>query len=199
MKTLGEWMYRSTFSGTSWRWVVIFTPRPVYPRGKSAWYPLYRRLGGPQSRSGRRGEEKFFDATGTQLRPLGRPSLSQSLYRLRYSGSPHQLSCRCKVCCKHQAVIRHWVTVVLTELTDITYLPPYLIMNENTIYKAQLAMELIIRYQAKRQINKWNYRGWLEFEWNRRPRVFLRKSNVCLYAGWSLTLDVKSVRRSFNK
>jgi hypothetical protein len=29
--------------GTSWRWVVHFTPRPLYPR-----YPLDRRLGGPQ-------------------------------------------------------------------------------------------------------------------------------------------------------
>jgi hypothetical protein len=30
----------------------------VYSQGKSPWYPLDRRLGGPQSRSGRRGEEK---------------------------------------------------------------------------------------------------------------------------------------------
>jgi hypothetical protein len=44
--------------GTRWRWVVSFTPQPLYPRGKSPWYPLDRRLGGPQSRSGRGGEEK---------------------------------------------------------------------------------------------------------------------------------------------
>jgi len=44
--------------GTRWRWVVSFTPRPLYHRGKSPWYPLHRRLGGPQSRSGRGGEEK---------------------------------------------------------------------------------------------------------------------------------------------
>jgi hypothetical protein len=41
------------------RWVVSFTPRPLYPHGKSPWYPLDRRLGGPQSRSGRGGEEKI--------------------------------------------------------------------------------------------------------------------------------------------
>jgi hypothetical protein len=29
--------------------VVSFTPRPLYPQGKSSWYPLDRRLGGPQS------------------------------------------------------------------------------------------------------------------------------------------------------
>jgi hypothetical protein len=37
-------------------WVVSVTPRPrFYPRGKDPRYPLYRRLGGPQSRSGHRG------------------------------------------------------------------------------------------------------------------------------------------------
>jgi hypothetical protein len=38
--------------------VVSFTSRLLYPQGKRPWYPLYRRLGGPQSRSGRGGEEK---------------------------------------------------------------------------------------------------------------------------------------------
>jgi hypothetical protein len=40
--------------GTSWRWVVSFTPRPLYPL-----YPLDRRLGGPQNQSGWHGEEKI--------------------------------------------------------------------------------------------------------------------------------------------
>jgi hypothetical protein len=44
--------------GTRWRWVVSFTPRPLYPQGKNPWYPLNRRLGGPQSRFGHCGEEK---------------------------------------------------------------------------------------------------------------------------------------------
>jgi hypothetical protein len=43
--------------GTSWRWVVSFTPRPLYTQGKSPRYPQDRRLGGPQSRSGHGGEE----------------------------------------------------------------------------------------------------------------------------------------------
>jgi hypothetical protein len=49
--------------GTSWRRVVSFTPLPLYPRGKSPRYPLDRRLGGPQSRSGRFGKEKILDPT----------------------------------------------------------------------------------------------------------------------------------------
>jgi hypothetical protein len=32
----------------------------IHPRGKSPGYPLDRRLGGPQSRSGRGGEEKTY-------------------------------------------------------------------------------------------------------------------------------------------
>jgi hypothetical protein len=38
--------------------VVSFTPRPLYSLGKSPWYPLDKRLGGPQSRSGRGDEKK---------------------------------------------------------------------------------------------------------------------------------------------
>jgi hypothetical protein len=34
--------------GTRWRWVVSFTRRPLYPQEKNSWYPLGRRLGGPQ-------------------------------------------------------------------------------------------------------------------------------------------------------
>jgi hypothetical protein len=44
--------------GTRWRWVVSFTPLPLYTQGNSPWCPLHRRLDGPQSRSGRGGEEK---------------------------------------------------------------------------------------------------------------------------------------------
>jgi hypothetical protein len=44
---------------TRWRWVVSFMPRPLYPRSKSSRFLLNRRLGGPQSRSGRVGKEKI--------------------------------------------------------------------------------------------------------------------------------------------
>jgi hypothetical protein len=44
--------------GTRQRRVVSFTPGPLDPQGKSAWYLLDRRLGEPQSRYGRGGEKK---------------------------------------------------------------------------------------------------------------------------------------------
>jgi hypothetical protein len=46
--------------------VVNFTPKQLYPRGKSHPYPFDRRLNGPQNRSGRHGEEKILDPTGTR-------------------------------------------------------------------------------------------------------------------------------------
>ena len=51
-------------------------------------YPLYRRLGGPQGRSGR--VRKISPPTG--IRSPDRPARSQSLYPLRYPG-PHTLNC----------------------------------------------------------------------------------------------------------
>jgi hypothetical protein len=54
---------------TSWRSVVSFKHRPLYPRGKSPRYTLDRRPGGPQSQSGRRGGEKILPPPGLELRP----------------------------------------------------------------------------------------------------------------------------------
>jgi hypothetical protein len=42
---------------TRWRLEVSFTSRPLYSRRNGPRYPWDRRLGGPQSRSGRGGEE----------------------------------------------------------------------------------------------------------------------------------------------
>jgi hypothetical protein len=56
---MAEWRYSSTIFdlGTTWRWVVRFTPRQFYPR-----YPLVRTLGGSHRRSGRCEEKKLATA-----------------------------------------------------------------------------------------------------------------------------------------
>jgi hypothetical protein len=66
----------------------LHAPAALTP-GKSPCYPFYRRLGEPQSRSGRYGEVKIFYPIGTRTpAPApGRPACSQSLYQLRYPGS----------------------------------------------------------------------------------------------------------------
>jgi len=58
---------------------VQFHAPSASPQGRSLRYPLDRRLGGPQSRSGRGVKEK-----NSQLRSSDRPSRSQSLYRLSH-------------------------------------------------------------------------------------------------------------------
>jgi hypothetical protein len=69
---MGEWKYSSTILdlGTRCRWVFSFTLRLLYPRGSRPRYPLARRLGGPQSRSGRRGEEKNLALPGIETRAV---------------------------------------------------------------------------------------------------------------------------------
>jgi len=70
------WAPRILDLGT--RWMVSFTLRPLHPQGKIPWYQLDRRLGGPQSRSGRGGEDKNFAAsagTRTPDHPTRSPAL----------------------------------------------------------------------------------------------------------------------------
>jgi hypothetical protein len=61
----------------SWRRMLNFTPRPLYPRGKSPLYPLDRRLGGPQSRSERRGESSwpYWDSNSVTYYVIHYPAL----------------------------------------------------------------------------------------------------------------------------
>jgi hypothetical protein len=79
---MGEWRYSSIILElrTRWKWVVSFTPRPLYPL-----YPVNRRLGEPQSRSGPYGVEKnILPLPRIEPRPT---SPSPSLYQLSYPGS----------------------------------------------------------------------------------------------------------------
>jgi hypothetical protein len=72
-----KWMYRSTFSWYQHLLEVsgqLHAPAAL-PRGRNPQYPLDLRLGGPQSRSGRYGEEKILDPTGTRT-PTPRSSSS---------------------------------------------------------------------------------------------------------------------------
>jgi hypothetical protein len=55
-----------------------FVPAALTP-GKKNWYPFDRRLGGPQSRSGRGGEEKNSQPLQV-LKPPDHPACSLALY-----------------------------------------------------------------------------------------------------------------------
>jgi hypothetical protein len=74
--------------GTRWRWVVSFAPRPLYPRQS-----LDRRLGGPQNRSGRGGEEKKIHYCPYQELNPGRPAHSLPTSVLNESSSSWCVQC----------------------------------------------------------------------------------------------------------
>jgi hypothetical protein len=90
--------------GTRGRWVVSFTPRPLYSQGKSPFYPLDRRLGGPQSRSGRGGEEKNSQPLPGLERP-DNPDRSPTLHHWA-TPAPHFLPRRSK-CSPQYPVLKH--------------------------------------------------------------------------------------------
>jgi hypothetical protein len=48
--------------GTRWKWMVSFTPQPLYPRRKNPWNPLDKWLGELQSRCWRSGEDETSQA-----------------------------------------------------------------------------------------------------------------------------------------
>jgi hypothetical protein len=82
---MGERKYSSTILDLEikWKWSVSFTPPPLSPRGKSTRYQLDRRLGEPQSRSGRCGVEKKISCPSWETNPTG-PARQPSLYQLSY-------------------------------------------------------------------------------------------------------------------
>jgi hypothetical protein len=95
--------------GISWRWVVSFTPRPHNPRWNDLRYPLDKGLGGSQCQSGRYGEMKILDPTGTRTPTPRSSSRSQSLYLLRYCDS------------NEVYYLFHWhVWVVVTRTSQVT-------------------------------------------------------------------------------
>ena len=75
-------LFSRTF-GTRWGWGVSPTPQPPLPPGKTR-YPFYRRLGGPQGRSG---QKKNLIPTGIVSRTV--QPVAQSLYRLSYPAHTH--------------------------------------------------------------------------------------------------------------
>jgi hypothetical protein len=81
----------------SWRWVVSFTPRPLYP-GERA--PATRWIGGwvdSRATMDNVKKRKLLTLPGIKIRPLGRPDRSQSIYQLRYPGS----CCTIHICWTH--------------------------------------------------------------------------------------------------
>jgi hypothetical protein len=59
-------MYAFFAHRTSWKRVINFTGQPLYMRCNGLPYPLERKVGWSQGRSGTRGNANILDPTGTQ-------------------------------------------------------------------------------------------------------------------------------------
>jgi hypothetical protein len=77
--------------GTSWRWVVSFTLRLLYFRGKTRGTHWIGGWVDPRAFLDDVEKRKFLTLPGLELRHLDRPARSQSLYRLRYPGSSQRI------------------------------------------------------------------------------------------------------------
>jgi hypothetical protein len=76
--------------------VISFTPRPLYPQGKSHLYPFDRRLSGPQSLSGRGGEEKDSQPQpGIEKRKDFCKYMMMSMCKEKANSYPHNTFCIC--------------------------------------------------------------------------------------------------------
>jgi hypothetical protein len=123
---------------TRWRWVVSFTSRSFYPQGKSPWYLLDRRLGGPQSRSRHGGEEN----------PSNHPARSPALYHwaipvldLKYilEFKDHYIISNFHAQFKHTSIC-HWVPKFRNDLG--TLLKWYVFPTDKSMLPAQFLLVL---------------------------------------------------------
>jgi hypothetical protein len=92
MKPYGEWVdvqirifLNSTLAGGEWS---ASSPGRFTPGERAPQYPLDRRFGDHKAGPDDMEKRKFLALPGLELRPLSLLARSQSLYRLRYPGSP---------------------------------------------------------------------------------------------------------------
>jgi hypothetical protein len=75
-RPMGQWMHHL---GTSWKWVISFTPPTLYPRRKSPNTNWIGRWVGPRASLDGVEKRKFLTLLGLEHRPFCRPACSQSL------------------------------------------------------------------------------------------------------------------------
>jgi hypothetical protein len=68
--------------------MVSFTPQSLYSQEKNPWYPLDRRLGEPQSRFGRGGEEEISKPLPGLEFPIVQPVAQRYTTELSRSHTP---------------------------------------------------------------------------------------------------------------
>jgi hypothetical protein len=97
---MGQWMYRHTFSWPRHYLEVsgqLHGPAAFTPRERAPLYPLNRRLGGPQSRSGRDGEVKILNPILTVV-PIDLLVMIFSLLSLFWKNKSRLMRSPCFLC-----------------------------------------------------------------------------------------------------
>jgi hypothetical protein len=156
--------------------MVSFTRRPPHLQGNNPRYPLERRLGGPQSRSGRREEEKNFALT------IRTPDIS---------GVQHIASLHTDCALPAANTLEYKHPKVLNELIH----KPYIIFTDNKSIEALRdnkchafnRVELLLHLTSDNTVKLFccNYSVFVELftvlrselrqrTWNRKRNVFLR-------------------------
>jgi hypothetical protein len=112
--------------GTWWRWVVSFTPQPLYPREKA---PSTHWIGGwvgPRAGLDNVEKTKFLTLPGLELRPLGHPARSQSLYWLRYPSSYYSLI----GVCNYTGALKRTLFLYLGKLSCLQHIGMWTLFSE---------------------------------------------------------------------
>jgi hypothetical protein len=160
---MGEWMHRSIFLDldTSWRWVVSFPPRLLYPRGKS---PHNHWIGGcvdPRVGLDNMEKWKFLTPPGLELRLQGRPASSQSLYRLHYPGSlitgtilPYPWIV--KIHLNKRQLARSWPTALLTFMHRVSAREFLAILTRNCLITMSIPRLQYILISHEKSLWWWN-------------------------------------------
>jgi hypothetical protein len=94
---------------TRWKWVVSSTPRPLYPQVKRFWYPMDRRVGGPQSQSGHSGEKKNSQPLPWLKPPIIQPIVQHYTTELSWLLHVFMVSCLIKwgICLDSRYLLKH--------------------------------------------------------------------------------------------
>jgi hypothetical protein len=111
--------------------LVSFTLWPLHPQGKNPWYPLDRRLGGPQGRSDAVVKRKIHSPRRESkprtpiVQPVAQPSSAEVKNACSYTSAP-QYVFKAWYLVKYRGtllcIFKHFIVSFITDLEEETYI-----------------------------------------------------------------------------
>jgi hypothetical protein len=127
-------------------------PRPLYPQGKRPWYPLDRRLGGPQGRSVRGGEKKDsqsppgiepYNSVQSVAQRYTDWAITARTNKIYWSPNIGNGTNRLKLKSRSQALVKIW-----EYLQPSSYLPTYLPPRTRFLIEILLVTQIVKNFPA---------------------------------------------------